>query len=170
MVGRSTYEGLRTRFSISSRAAPVDVVLFGLHGAMVADGYDDCEGDLLARARAIVVLNGDRGRARSTLSPQRPHGGYLERGRHLQGSPAHGFSRTRRGAGRSLPAHGAPRDHACDVDRRLSRYCKLHNQPGAGRSLVDRIKALEGRDAVLSISIIHGFPAADVYELAPKCL
>ena len=39
-----------------------------------------------------------------------------------------------------------------------------------GRSLVDRIKALEGRDAVLSISIIHGFPAADVYDVGTKVL
>ena len=30
------------------------MVLFGLHGSMVARGYDDCEGDLLARARAIA--------------------------------------------------------------------------------------------------------------------
>jgi microcystin degradation protein MlrC len=30
------------------------MVLLGLHGAMVADGYDDCEGDLLARVRQIV--------------------------------------------------------------------------------------------------------------------
>ncbi|MGT2494473.1 M81 family metallopeptidase [Cupriavidus basilensis] len=29
-------------------------VLLGLHGAMVADGYDDREGDLLQRVRAIV--------------------------------------------------------------------------------------------------------------------
>ena len=33
---------------------PVDAVLLNLHGAMVADGYDDCEGDILARVRAIV--------------------------------------------------------------------------------------------------------------------
>ena len=31
------------------RAMPVDGVLLNLHGAMVADGYDDCEGDILAR-------------------------------------------------------------------------------------------------------------------------
>ena len=30
------------------------MVLLGLHGAMVADGYDDCEGDLLQRVRAMV--------------------------------------------------------------------------------------------------------------------
>ena len=33
---------------------PVDGVLLMLHGAMVAEGYDDCEGDLLRRVRALV--------------------------------------------------------------------------------------------------------------------
>jgi microcystin degradation protein MlrC len=35
-------------------AMPVDGVVLGLHGAMVADGYDDCEGDLIERVRGIV--------------------------------------------------------------------------------------------------------------------
>ena len=35
-------------------ALPVDGLLLGLHGAMVAHGYDDVEGDLLERARGIV--------------------------------------------------------------------------------------------------------------------
>ena len=30
------------------------------------------------------------------------------------------------------------------------------------RSFVDRIKALHGKDGILSISVIHGFMAADV--------
>ncbi len=33
---------------------PVDMVFLVLHGAMMAQGYDDCEGDLLQRARLIV--------------------------------------------------------------------------------------------------------------------
>src|SRR6202035_5313837 len=36
------------------RALPVDGIVFNLHGAMVAAGYDDCEGDLLERARALA--------------------------------------------------------------------------------------------------------------------
>ena len=35
-------------------ALPVDGVLLGLHGAMVAHGYDDVEGDIIERVRAIV--------------------------------------------------------------------------------------------------------------------
>ena len=34
---------------------PVDAVLLNLHGAMVADGYDDCEGDILARFQVLPL-------------------------------------------------------------------------------------------------------------------
>ena len=52
---RAAYEALRDELLADLKAAlPVDMVLLGLHGAMVADGYDDCEGDLLQRVRAIV--------------------------------------------------------------------------------------------------------------------
>ena len=36
------------------QAGPVDAVFLVLHGAMVAGGHDDCEGDLLQRVRAVV--------------------------------------------------------------------------------------------------------------------
>ncbi|WP_131798565.1 M81 family metallopeptidase, partial [Achromobacter insolitus] len=52
---RAAYETLRDELLADLRAAlPVDMVLLGLHGAMVADGYDDCEGDILRRVREIV--------------------------------------------------------------------------------------------------------------------
>ena len=52
---RHAYESLRDELLGDLKAAlPVDMVLLGLHGAMVADGYDDCEGDLLARVRELV--------------------------------------------------------------------------------------------------------------------
>ena len=52
---RDAYETLRDELLDDlRRAGKVDIALFGLHGAMVADGYDDCEGDLLRRAREIV--------------------------------------------------------------------------------------------------------------------
>src|SRR5205085_664037 len=54
-VTRKAYELFRDEILDQLRAAmPVDMVVLGLHGAMVADGYDDCEGDLLSRVRAIV--------------------------------------------------------------------------------------------------------------------
>ena len=55
LITRPTYESLRDEILEGLRAAlPVDMVLLALHGAMVADGYDDCEGDILERVRDIA--------------------------------------------------------------------------------------------------------------------
>src|SRR6185369_4062539 len=52
---RETYESLRDELLDDlKKSMPVDMVVIGLHGAMVADGYDDCEGDLLGRIREMV--------------------------------------------------------------------------------------------------------------------
>lgn len=52
---KAAYEGLREEVLADPRAAmPVNVVLLMLHGAMEAQGYHDCEEDLIRRVRAIV--------------------------------------------------------------------------------------------------------------------
>ena len=52
---RRVYEDYRDRILAQAKAAlPLDLVLVNMHGAMVAEGYDDCEGDLLARLREII--------------------------------------------------------------------------------------------------------------------
>lgn len=52
---RSAYENLRDEMLDDLKAhLPVDIVFLPLHGAMVADGYDDCEGDTIARVREVV--------------------------------------------------------------------------------------------------------------------
>ena len=52
---RKVYEDLRDEMlSDLKKAMPVDMVVLGMHGAMVADGYDDCEGDMIERVRRIV--------------------------------------------------------------------------------------------------------------------
>jgi microcystin degradation protein MlrC len=54
-VRRDVWEGLRDEVLGQLRAAlPVDGIVLGMHGAMVAYGYDDCEGDLLARCRELA--------------------------------------------------------------------------------------------------------------------
>ena len=52
---RAVYENLRDELLDALKAAmPVDIVLLLLHGAMVAEGYDDCETDIVTRVRQIV--------------------------------------------------------------------------------------------------------------------
>lgn len=58
-LDRPTYEALRDDLlaRLEALGDGYDAVLLALHGAMVAEGYDDPEGDLLARVRALA---GDR--------------------------------------------------------------------------------------------------------------
>lgn len=55
MVARQVYQTLLGNLlDRLRRAMPVDGVLLSLHGAMVAEGEDDCEGHLLERVRGVV--------------------------------------------------------------------------------------------------------------------
>jgi microcystin degradation protein MlrC len=55
ITARPVYESLRDRLLADLKAAlPVDMILLAMHGAMVADGYDDCEGDILVRVRELA--------------------------------------------------------------------------------------------------------------------
>jgi len=54
-VTLDAYETLTSNLLARLRASlPVDGVLLSLHGAMVAEGIDDCEGEILARIRSVV--------------------------------------------------------------------------------------------------------------------
>ena len=55
LTSTTSYENLRDELLASLQVSgPVNVVLLCLHGAMVAQGYDDCEGDLITRIRQQV--------------------------------------------------------------------------------------------------------------------
>jgi microcystin degradation protein MlrC len=172
LVAREAYEGLRDEILDQLRAClPVDIALFGLHGAMVAAGYDDCEGDLLAPARAIA---GPRAVLGVELDPhchlteamvdasdviitfkEVPHTDFLERAEDLVDLCL------RAARGEVVPVTSV-------VDCRAIANFITSREPG--RSLVDRIKTLEGAGGILSISIVHGFPAADVFDVGTKVL
>lgn len=52
---RASYEELRHRLIRSLReAGTVDIVLLFLHGAHIAEGYDDCQTDIVRHTRAVV--------------------------------------------------------------------------------------------------------------------
>ena len=167
---RAVYESLRDELLAHLRAAmPVQAVILPLHGAMVAEGYDDCEGDLISRVRAIV-------------GPQVAIGVELDLHCH--------FTETMRREADIIIAY-KEYPHT-DVLARLSELWRLALATAAGRirpatavfdcrmvgiwhttreplrSFVARMQSLEGRDGVLSISLGHGFPYADVPEAGAK--
>jgi microcystin degradation protein MlrC len=171
-VARAAYEELRDRILRELDAAlPVDAVALGLHGAMVAHGYDDCEGDLLARVRKRV---GQAVPIGAELDPhchmtermveaadllicykEFPHTDFVERAEEV-------VDLTLR------TASGEIRPRMSLFDCRMIGSFPTSREPM--RSFVDEIKALEGNDGILSISIAHGFPYGDVPGMGTKVL
>lgn len=171
MVSRHAYEKLRDEIlSQVAAACPLDSVVLGLHGAMMAHGYADCEGDLLSKVRALV---GDKTiiaasfDPHSHLSQQRidacdiliafrefPHTDFMQRARELVALTA-----------RCL--RGEIRPQISVFDCRMIDVMPTSAEPM--RSFVDDITALEQNDsAVLSVSVIHGFLAGDSADLGAK--
>jgi microcystin degradation protein MlrC len=169
---RAAYEALRDELLADLQAAgPVDMVLLGLHGAMVADGYDDCEGDLMQRVRAIVgpkVVVGAELDPHHHLSgamvknadvlvafKEYPHTDILERALELVDLCV------AKHEGRIAPV-------ASVVDCEM--IVTMHTSRDPARAFVDKIMALEGKDSILSISIAHGFAWGDVPDMGTKLL
>ena len=168
---RPVYEAFREEILSDLRAAmPVDMVLLQLHGAMIADGYDDCEGDLIAHIRAIA--------------PDAKIGGLLDPHCHLTETmltkataliafkeyphidlPARAeelFSLIADAAeGRTNPVM---RDYDCRI------IMAMPTPEGAMRAYVDAMSARESEPGVLSLSLIHGFPWGDHERTGARAL
>ncbi|MBV8915731.1 MAG: M81 family metallopeptidase, partial [Acetobacteraceae bacterium] len=138
--------------------------------AMVAEGYADCEGDLLARARALApraVIGAELDlhahlteamvRAADVIIAFKefPHTDFLARAEDL----VRLCMETAAGRIRPTPAL---------YDLRTIGGYMTSREPGRG--LTDRLLAMEGREGILSISVIHGFQAADVPDVGTKVL
>lgn len=172
LIQRQTYEFLRDTILDELRAAlPVDGVILGLHGAMVAQGYDDPEGDFLEHIRSIVgpsVLIAAEFDPHSHLTSRRienldlmatflefPHTDFEERGEHVVDLAL----KTLRGEIQPVMS---------TFDCRMITIFPTSREPM--RSFVDRAAALQGQNDILSVSIIHGFMAGDVPEMGTRIL
>jgi microcystin degradation protein MlrC len=150
-------------------ACPVDAIVLILHGAMVADGYDDCEGDLLQRVRAIVGADIPIGveldlhchftelmRSNADIIicyKEYPHIDGLLRLREV-------YQHVTAQAQKSIRPVTAVRD--------LGMIGLWHTTREPMRSFVQRMQSFEGRDGVLSVSLGHGFPWGDVPDCGAK--
>ncbi len=171
LINKQAYEELRDEILDQLRdALPVDGVVLGLHGAMVADGYDDPEGDLLTRMREMIGpdallcaefdphshLTAKRRQALDFLVyfKEFPHTDFVDRAEDLWTIAA------ARLEGRAWPVTSV-------FDCRMIDVFPTSQQPMRG--FVDKIMALERDDPdILSISVVHGFMAGDVPEMGTK--
>ena len=171
-VNQADYEFMRDEVLEQLRAAmPLDAVLFGLHGAMVAHGYDDVEGDLLERARAIVgkdcVIGVEHDpHCHMTLKrisncdimicyKEFPHTDVSDRAEELLTLVL-----------RTLRNEIKPVMSMYDC-RQIGSY---PTTLPLMRAFVDKMTDLEGSDDILSVSAVHCFPYANVEELGSRIL
>ena len=173
LINRETYESLRDEILDQLREAmPVDGVILGLHGAMVAAGYDDPEGDFLSRIREIIgpdILLCAELDPHSHLTEKRveaadffvafkefPHTDFVEQAENLWRIAADKL------IGESSPVMSV-------FDCKMIDIFPTSREPM--RSFVNKIKSIEQSDPdILSISVIHGFMAGDVPELGTKII
>ncbi len=170
---RSAYEEMRDRILADLKAAgPVDAVIMFLHGAMIAEGYDDCEADFVSRMRAQVGPKVKIGLEldlhahidQRLLDPTDiivfykayPHIDYAERADDL-------FTLMQRTL-------------AGEIDPKMALFdCKVMGlfpttREGPMVGFVEEMFAAEGKSGVLSLSLNHGFPWADVPHAGAKML
>ena len=169
---RSAYESLRDELLKHLRdAMPVDIVLLMLHGAMIAQGYDGCEEDLIRRVRDIVGRQAVIGveldlhchLSESTIAAadvvitfkEYPHTDVNDRAAELFDLCV----KTKEGAIR--PAMELFNCHMVGL-------YPTTREPL--RSLVEAMSGAEKRSGVLSVSFGHGFPFADVPHVGAKML
>lgn len=169
---RGDYETLREEIlGHLKRSRDIGMVLLFLHGAQVAQGIDDCEGDLLSRVRAIVGPQVFVGalldlhanvtelmvREASALVACRlyPHTDFDERAVELYriGVAA---------AGKLVK----PAMHFERVPMLGLFYTTEPRMAEANRVA----RELECRPGILSVSLVHGFPWADIPEMGPGVL
>lgn len=172
LVSAATWQRLRDEVLGQLRAAlPLDAAIFGLHGAMIADGTVDCEGELLEAARQIVGPDCRIGVCfdpHSHLSPKRvanadiitafkefPHTDFVEAGEACVDLTL-----------KTMRGEITPEVSVFDV--RMIDVLPTSLQPMRG--FVDRMKALEASGEILSASVIHGFMAGDSPDLGTKMI
>ncbi len=167
---RATYETLRDEILADlEKALPVDAVMLNLHGAMVAEGYPDAEGDLLTRVRerigpdvpllAELDLHGHQTQAKLNAADaliyfkEYPHIDAVDRAHEL-------FDIAERMVVDGLRPCMAM--HDC----KLLGIFPTTREPLQG--FVQQMKTLEQKPGVLSVSLIHGFPWSNTPEIGTR--
>lgn len=167
----SAYEAYRDEILADLDRHRPDIFLISMHGAMIAQSYDDCEGDTLKRARAILGPNAIIG---LEIDPhchitqdmldaataiicykEYPHTDTPDRARELFAICADAAT------GKITPVM---RDYDC---RMIAMY---HTTRAPMDGFVAEMKAAEGQGGVLSVSLGHGFPWGDTPRVGTRTL
>ena len=169
---QAAYETLRDELMDRlHNAGKIDIVLLSLHGAMVAQGYDDCEADLLERIRAMIG-------SEVTVAA------VLDLHCHMTEAMlnAADLLLTYKEYPHVDVAARADELYSLAVATALGKYqpymalfdCKMIGMYPTStpvmRGFINLMRAYERKDEVLSVSFAHGFPYGDVPDTGGKIL
>lgn len=150
-------------------AGPIDAVLLGLHGAAVADGFADADAEIAARVRAVV-------------GAEVPIGVVVD----MHANIDHRLVDT---VDVLLPyqtnPHVDPRERGLEVRERVLEILRTGQRPGLAlvqiplvvtitrqdtdeqpmAGLLAHAVRLEAQEGVLDVSVVEGFPYADVAHM-----
>ena len=168
---REIYEEYRDEILADVEKHRPDILLLSMHGAMIADGYDDCEGDTLARARAILGpdavigleidphdhLTPEMLANATVITPYKeyPHTDAPDRARELFAMVAD-------------TAEGKINPVMRIWDTKMITMYMTPKEPM--RTFVDEMMAAEGKDGLLHLGLAHGFPWGDNPHVTSKVL
>lgn len=172
MTTKTAYEYLRDELLAQlQQAGPVDIVLLALHGAMVAQGYEDCESDIIQRVRDIVGTDTVIG---------------VELDLHCHLTPAiidqsdlvvviKEYPHTDLNSCAEQLFELAVKTCRGEIKPVMSLYdCAMVGMYPTTRSpmreFVDAMMAAENNPEVLSVALAHGFPYGDVTDTGSKVL
>jgi microcystin degradation protein MlrC len=152
-------------------AGPIDAVYLDLHGAMVAEHFDDGEGEILSRVRRLIgkdvplVVSLD---LHANVTPEMvEHADALIAYRTY---PHVDMADTGRACARHLALLRRSKRRFAKAFRQLPFLIAIswqctNDQPT--KSIYEKLAALEG-DAVPTLSFAPGFPAADFTDCGPS--
>lgn len=166
------YEYLRdTLLKELEAAGDVDIVLLALHGAMVAQSYEDCESDIVSRVRSIVgpnTLIGVELDLHCHLTPalveltdlivvikEYPHTDFNSCAEQLFDLAV-------------KTHHGAIHPTTSLYDCQMVGMYPTTQSPM--REYVDAMNDAEKKLGILSVALAHGFPYGDVSDTGGKVL
>lgn len=164
-VTREAFDAI-TQSIVDAVKKGCDAVMLDLHGAMVAEGYPDAEGELLRRVRSAlpastpiaVALDFHANFSAEMIRHATIITGYCT-------YPHIDVYQTGERAGRSLQALLAQRADPVILWRRLPMLTHMLRQtPGMQpmKDIMDRAMAAEANGEVLNASVFGGFPLADI--------
>ena len=170
-VRRDVYEALRDEIVAQIKAAaPLDVIALGVHGAMMAHGYDDCESDFLEHVRAVAgeAVIGAVFDLHAHMSQRMvdaadlligfklyPHTDFMERSIELVDA----LARIRSGKLRPTPSL-----YDCHM------MIGFRTTTAPWRRIVRNLVLAEKRPGVINATIVHGFGLGDCADMGTKVL